>query len=122
MNISRMETRPSIIDEDFGVGCAEEHLDHVSLEIFPLDSLVQEIVRISKAGGPRLNWVDANLPISVVMRDKGGNEIDQESGEVSFRVHGGKIALIIDDQIGNSARFELGQADGLWPELAQDQP
>ena len=116
-----MNFHPSMIDENFGVGCTEEKLDHISVDIRPFDEAVRDIINISKLGFNRLNWIDANLPLFVTMRDKDDKEIPWECGEVVCRVHAGKVTLLIDDQIGNSARFELGQADGLWPELCESQ-
>lgn len=112
-----MKITPSIIDNNFGIGCTEANLDHVVIDVQPFDDAVRDAIRASKTGGLRLNWVDASLPINVSMRDSGGSEIPWECGEVVFRLNSGKVTLLIFDEIGSSASFELGQADGLWPEI-----
>lgn len=112
-----MKLRPSVTNGHFGVGCVEERLDHITITVQPFDEAVRDIINISKLGFARLNWVDAKLPLNVVMRDAYGREIPWECGELSFLVHSGKVTVVIEDGIGNDVQFELGMADGLWPEL-----
>lgn len=116
-----MKFRPAIIYENFGAGFAGKKLDHITVSVQPFDEAVRDVILASKTAGLRLNWVDAKLPLRVVMRDTNGDAIGDECGDVTCCVHWGKVSILIKDKSGNSASFELGQADGLWPELGEDQ-
>lgn len=112
--------KPLYIDDNFGVGCAEENLDHITISP-TYDPDIALIVQMSKINpGNRVNWIDAYLPVMAVMRDKAGNEIEEECTGMSCRIEAGNITLVIEDNIGYKAKFELGKAEVLWPELANE--
>lgn len=111
------EIKPSSMDENFGVGCAEEHLDHITIEP-TYNPQVAVIVAMSRLNpGGFVNWIDAFLPVMEVMRDKAGAVIDEECTESTCRVENGLVTVVIEDRIGNKAKFELGKAEEIWPEL-----
>lgn len=111
-------------DEDFGVGCAEGSLDH--LTIAPVfEPFVQQLVDMSKSlPGGAINWIDANLHSAIgdTMRDKDGNEIDEECTETTYRVEEGRVTVVICDQNGTKAYFELGDAESIWPGSLSKEP
>lgn len=116
---------PSSIDENFGIGCAEEELDHLAIDpVFK--PYVQKVVEMSRVEmGGAVNWIDANLhdTIRCVMLDKQGNEIDEECTDTTFRVEDGRVTVVIQDQTGNKAYFELGDAQAIWPgSIADESP
>ncbi len=116
---------PSSIDENFGIGCAEEELDHLAIDpVFK--PYVRKVVDMSRVDmGGAVNWIDANLhdAIRCVMLDKHGNEIDEECTDTTFRVEDGRVMVVIYDQNGSKAFFDLGAAENIWGEsLKDDQP
>lgn len=108
---------PSHMDENFGIGAAEERLEHLTIDpVF--EPFVQRIVDMSRdCLGGAINWIDANLErvVRETMRDDEGNEIDQECSETTYRVEEGSVTVVIYDQNGAKAFFELGHADSIWP-------
>jgi len=108
---------PSHMDENFGIGAAEERLEHLTIEpVF--EPFVQQIVDMSKnCLGGAINWIDANLHTVIrdTMRDDEGNEIDEECTDTTYRVEEGRVTVVIYDQNGAKAYFELGHADSIWP-------
>lgn len=116
---------PASIDENFGIGCAEEALDRVVIDpVFK--PYVQKVVEMSRVEmGVAVNWIDANLhdTIRCVMLDKQGNEIDEECTDTTFRVEDGRVMIVINDQTGSKAFFDLGPAEEIWGDsLKGDQP
>lgn len=109
--------RPLSIDENFGIGASEEMLDCVSISPVHVPHL-SEIENMSHRDfGTMVNWLDVNLGSAVNMRmfDKLGDEIDQECTDEYYRVERGQVTLVLEDQNGCRAKFELGQMKDLWP-------
>jgi len=109
--------KPLSIDENFGIGASEEKLDFVSISPVQVPHL-SEIERMSHRDfGTMVNWLDVNLGTAVNMRmfDKFGDEIDQECTDEYYRVERGQVTLVLEDQNGCRAKFELGQMQNLWP-------
>lgn len=116
---------PASIDENFGIGCAEADLDRLVIDpVFkPYVRTIVDLSRIDMGGA--VNWIDANLheAIRCMMLDKQGNEIDEECTNTTFRVEKGGIMIVINDQTGSKAFFDLGPAESIWGEsLQSDQP
>jgi hypothetical protein len=115
---------PSHMDEDFGIGCAEADLDHLVIDpVF--QPYVQQIVDMSRIDTDfAVNWIDANLNdvIRPTMLDKQGNEIDEECTETTYRVEDGRVTIVINDQNGGKAFFELGAAETIWGESLKKEP
>lgn len=117
-----MKIMPTRMDENFGIGCAENTLDHLTIDpVF--EPFVQRIVDMSRdCLDGAINWIDANLGTVIrdTMRDKDGNEIDEECTETIYRVEEGRVTVVINDQNGAKAYFELGAATSIWPGKLSD--
>lgn len=115
---------PSRVDDNFGIGCAEADLDHLVIEAV-FQPYIQKIVDMSHIDmGGAVNWIDANLhtAIRTTMVDEQDNEIDEECTNTIYRVEGGSVTIVLEDQNGAKAYFELGEAGDIWPELAKSAP
>lgn len=110
---------PSHMDEHFGCGASEERLEHLTIDpVF--EPFVQQIVDMSKnCLGGAINWIDANLHTVIrdTMRDDEGNEIDEECTDTTYRVEEGRVTVVIYDQNGAKAYFELGAAESIWSDI-----
>lgn len=109
--------KPLNIDENFGIGAAEASLDSVSINPVPVPHLSEIESMSHRDFGSMVNWLDVNLGTAVNMRmfDQNGDEIDQECTDEYYRVERGQVTLVLEDQNGNRAKFELGQMHDLWP-------